>query len=122
MVCPVELKQLVIDNLKDITFIEACKLYIRASTSGRTCDCKGKCASKQCPYEGKMIQAFIVYRNSEKNEIISPIQLDLFTYIAHLKESDVISRMSTRCLTKVRLNACHIVLKTRSNAYHITLR
>ncbi|CAF5121603.1 unnamed protein product, partial [Rotaria magnacalcarata] len=49
MVCPVELKQLVIDNLKDITFIEACKLYIRASTSGRTCDCKGECASKRCP-------------------------------------------------------------------------
>ncbi|CAM4916195.1 unnamed protein product [Rotaria socialis] len=39
MVCPVELKQLVIDNLKDITFIEACKLYARASASGRTCDC-----------------------------------------------------------------------------------
>ncbi|CAF5222111.1 unnamed protein product, partial [Rotaria magnacalcarata] len=46
---PVELKQLVVDNLKDITFIEACKFYVRASTSGRTCDCKGKCASKQCP-------------------------------------------------------------------------
>ncbi|CAF4617305.1 unnamed protein product [Rotaria socialis] len=49
MVCPVELKQLVIDNLKGITFIEACKLYARASASGRTCDCKGKCVSKQCP-------------------------------------------------------------------------
>jgi hypothetical protein len=49
MVCPEELKRLLIDDLKDITFIEACKLYVRASTSGRTCDCKGKCASKQCP-------------------------------------------------------------------------
>ncbi|CAF2095434.1 unnamed protein product, partial [Rotaria magnacalcarata] len=41
MVCPEELKQFVIDDLKDITFIEACKLYVRVSTSGRTYDCKG---------------------------------------------------------------------------------
>ncbi|CAF4031581.1 unnamed protein product, partial [Rotaria magnacalcarata] len=57
MVCPVELKQLVIDNLKDITFIEACKLYVRSSTSGRACDCKDKCASKQCPC--KKIKPFV---------------------------------------------------------------
>jgi hypothetical protein len=49
MSCPEELKQLVIDDLVDITFIEACKLYVRASTTGRTCDCKGKCSTRQCP-------------------------------------------------------------------------
>jgi hypothetical protein len=48
MACPEELKQIVFDDLKDITFIEACKLYVRASTTGRTCDCKGKCTTKQC--------------------------------------------------------------------------
>ncbi|CAF0953530.1 unnamed protein product [Rotaria sordida] len=48
MACPKELKQIIIDDLKDITFIEACKLYVRASTTGKTCDCKGKCATKQC--------------------------------------------------------------------------
>ncbi len=49
MSCPEELKQLVIDDLGDITFIEACKLYVRASTTGRTCDCKGKCFTRQGP-------------------------------------------------------------------------
>ncbi|CAF4463262.1 unnamed protein product [Rotaria sp. Silwood2] len=47
--CPQELKQLTIDDLQDITMIEACKLYVRGSISGSTCDCKGKCATKQCP-------------------------------------------------------------------------
>jgi hypothetical protein len=46
--CPDELKKIVIDQLKDITIIEACKLYVRGSLSGHTCDCKGKCATKQC--------------------------------------------------------------------------
>ncbi|CAF3885050.1 unnamed protein product, partial [Rotaria sp. Silwood1] len=32
MACPKELKQIVIDDLKDITFIETGKLYVRAST------------------------------------------------------------------------------------------
>ena len=49
MACPEELKQTVIDDLKDITFIEACKLYVRASVTGHICDCKGKCGIKQCP-------------------------------------------------------------------------
>lgn len=49
MAYPEELKQIVINNLKDITFIEACKLYVRASTTGRTCDCKNKCGTKHCP-------------------------------------------------------------------------
>jgi hypothetical protein len=49
MACPEELKQVVIGDLKDIAFIEACKLYVRASATGRTCDCKGKCTTKQCP-------------------------------------------------------------------------
>ena len=48
MTCPQELKQIVIDDLKDITFMEVCKLYVRTSKTGRTWDCKGKCASKQC--------------------------------------------------------------------------
>ncbi len=47
--CPDELKQIVIDDFKDITMIEARKLYARGSISGRTCDCKGKCFTKQCP-------------------------------------------------------------------------
>lgn len=49
MACPEELREIVINDLKTITFIEACKLYVRASTTGRTCDCKGRCATKQCP-------------------------------------------------------------------------
>ncbi|CAF4445361.1 unnamed protein product [Rotaria sp. Silwood2] len=36
--CPEELKQLVIDELKYIKIIEACKLFTRGSTSERTCD------------------------------------------------------------------------------------
>ena len=47
--CPEELKRIVIGNLRDIPFIAACKLYVRGSTTGRTCDCKGKCGTKQCP-------------------------------------------------------------------------
>ena len=31
------------------TIIEAFKLYVRGSISGRTCDYKGKCFTKQCP-------------------------------------------------------------------------
>ncbi|CAF3556660.1 unnamed protein product [Rotaria socialis] len=48
MACPEALKHIVINDLNDITFIEACKLYVRTSTTGRACDCKGKCATKQC--------------------------------------------------------------------------
>ncbi|CAF1117180.1 unnamed protein product [Rotaria sp. Silwood1] len=48
LACPDELKQIVINNLKDITFIEAYILYVRILTTGRTCDCKGKCSIKQC--------------------------------------------------------------------------
>ena len=36
MTCPQELKQIVIDDLKDITFMEVCKLYVRTSGTGRT--------------------------------------------------------------------------------------
>ena len=49
MACPQKLKQIVIDDLKDITFIEACKRYVRASVTGHICDCNGKCGTKQCP-------------------------------------------------------------------------
>ena len=49
MACPEDLQRIRISKLRDITFIEACKLYVRGSTSGRTCDCKGKCSTKQCP-------------------------------------------------------------------------
>jgi hypothetical protein len=48
MACPEELKQLVLDDLDNITFVEACKLYARASITGHTCDCKGKCNTRQC--------------------------------------------------------------------------
>ncbi|CAF1475296.1 unnamed protein product, partial [Didymodactylos carnosus] len=47
--CPQELKQLNVHELKDISFIEACKLYVRGAVSGSTCDCKSKCATKHCP-------------------------------------------------------------------------
>ncbi|CAF1196904.1 unnamed protein product, partial [Didymodactylos carnosus] len=47
--CPQELKQLHVDELNDISFIEACKLYVRGAASGSTCDCKSKCATKHCP-------------------------------------------------------------------------
>ncbi|CAF0887681.1 unnamed protein product [Didymodactylos carnosus] len=46
--CPQELKQLNVHELKDISFIEACKLYVRGAVSD-TCDCKSKCATKHCP-------------------------------------------------------------------------
>ena len=46
MACQVELKNIVVDNLKNKTFIEACKFYVRASTTGQTCDCKSKCRTK----------------------------------------------------------------------------
>ena len=39
----------VIDDLKEITLIEACKLFVRGSLTGHTCDCKGKCVTRQCP-------------------------------------------------------------------------
>ncbi|CAF1170929.1 unnamed protein product [Rotaria sordida] len=42
LACPEELKQIVLDDLKDITFIKTCKFHVRASTTGRTCDCKAK--------------------------------------------------------------------------------
>ena len=39
---------IVIDDLKDITFIEACKCYVHASTTDSTCNCKDKCGTKHC--------------------------------------------------------------------------
>lgn len=48
MACPDELKHIVVDDLKSITLIEACKLYVRAPITGETCDCKGHCTTKQC--------------------------------------------------------------------------
>ncbi len=36
-------------NLKPITIIEALKLYSRGFTTGRTCNCRGKCETKTCP-------------------------------------------------------------------------
>ncbi|CAF3196073.1 unnamed protein product [Rotaria socialis] len=47
--CPNELKNLDISNLKPITIIAATKLYSRGSTTGQTCNCRGKCATKICP-------------------------------------------------------------------------
>jgi hypothetical protein len=49
MACPEELKHIAIGDLKDVTFMEACKLYVRGSTTVRACDCKGKCGTRQCP-------------------------------------------------------------------------
>ncbi len=47
--CPNELKQIDVSTLKPITIIEASKLYSRGSTTGRTCNCQNKCATKSCP-------------------------------------------------------------------------
>ncbi|CAF1480649.1 unnamed protein product [Didymodactylos carnosus] len=47
--CPVELKSLKLDELKDISLIEASKLFVRGSVNGATCDCKSLCATKHCP-------------------------------------------------------------------------
>ncbi|CAF2910916.1 unnamed protein product, partial [Rotaria sp. Silwood2] len=47
--CPDELKQIDVGYLKSITLIEASKLYSRGSTTGHTCNCRGKCANKTCP-------------------------------------------------------------------------
>ncbi|CAF4583990.1 unnamed protein product, partial [Didymodactylos carnosus] len=46
---PQELKQLNVDELKGISFIEACKLYVSGAVSGSTCDCKSKCTTEHCP-------------------------------------------------------------------------
>ncbi|CAF1036755.1 unnamed protein product [Didymodactylos carnosus] len=47
-VCPSELKSVDPAELKSITLIEACKLFVRGSVSGATCDCKSQCATKHC--------------------------------------------------------------------------
>jgi hypothetical protein len=47
--CPNELKQTNVGNLKSITLIEASKLYSRCSTTGHTCNCRGKCSTRSCP-------------------------------------------------------------------------
>ncbi|CAF1569839.1 unnamed protein product, partial [Didymodactylos carnosus] len=47
--CPVELKSLKLDELKDIRIIEASKLFVRGSINGATCDCKSLCAAKHSP-------------------------------------------------------------------------
>ena len=46
MACQGESKNIAIDNLKNITFIEVCKFYVRASTTGQTSDCNSKCRTK----------------------------------------------------------------------------
>ncbi|CAM2705414.1 unnamed protein product [Rotaria socialis] len=67
MACPEALKHIVINDLNDITFIEACKLYVRTSTTGRACDCKGKCATKQCSCKK---WEFFVLQNVIQNEVV----------------------------------------------------
>jgi hypothetical protein len=47
--CSNELKQMDVDNLKTIIPTEASKLYSRGSTTGHTCNCRGKCATRTCP-------------------------------------------------------------------------
>ncbi|CAF1494586.1 unnamed protein product [Didymodactylos carnosus] len=47
--CPKPLKETDVEDLENITFIEACKLFVRGSVSRSTCDCKTKCATKKCP-------------------------------------------------------------------------
>ena len=49
--CSNELKQIDVDNLKTIALIEASKLYFRGSTTGHTCNCRSKCATRTCPYK-----------------------------------------------------------------------
>ncbi len=44
--CLNEFKQIDVSTLKPITIIEASKLYSRGSTTGRTCNCQGKCATE----------------------------------------------------------------------------
>ncbi|CAF1445148.1 unnamed protein product [Didymodactylos carnosus] len=47
--CPADLKTIDVEELEDISFIEACKLYVRSAVNGVTCDCKSQCATKHCP-------------------------------------------------------------------------
>jgi hypothetical protein len=56
--CPNELKQIDVDNLKPITLIAASKLYSRGSTTGHTCNCRGKCATKTCPCKKQNVFCF----------------------------------------------------------------
>ena len=70
MTCSGEFKNNVVDNLKNITFIETCKLYVRASTTRQTCDCKSKYRTKQCGCR-KMI--VFVLPNVIQNEVLVKI-------------------------------------------------
>ncbi|CAF0800118.1 unnamed protein product [Didymodactylos carnosus] len=47
--CPADLKAIDVEELDDISFIEACKLYVRGALNAVTCDCKSQCATKHCP-------------------------------------------------------------------------
>ncbi|CAF1596020.1 unnamed protein product [Didymodactylos carnosus] len=51
--CPSQLKSIDINNLDGITFIEACKLFVRGAVNGATCDCKGQCDTKHCTCKKK---------------------------------------------------------------------
>ncbi|CAF1541598.1 unnamed protein product [Rotaria sp. Silwood1] len=48
--CSNELKQTGVSTLKPIAIIEDSKLYSRGSTTGRTCNCQGNCATKSCSW------------------------------------------------------------------------
>ncbi|CAF0867109.1 unnamed protein product [Didymodactylos carnosus] len=48
--CPDELKSLNVFELhKEISLIEATKLFVRGSVSGAAYDCKSQCATRHCP-------------------------------------------------------------------------
>ena len=42
-----ELKQIVISALRKVTFVQACKLYMRGSATDYTSNCSIKCHSKR---------------------------------------------------------------------------
>ena len=56
--CPIELKNVNVDNLKPITIIESAKLYSCGSKTGRTCNCRGKCGTKTCPCKKDNVLCF----------------------------------------------------------------
>ena len=64
---PENLVNLQTNELKEISFITASRLFVRGSINGVTCSCKGDCKTKQCPCRKK---TYFVWRNATKTVFV----------------------------------------------------